>query len=113
MYPAIPSTARRVSSVLAVTVVARREVVPYSETLRVMDRKAAPVPSIHVVATGSVDVHIYKTRDGRLVRGANFLGPRGQGHPERGPMAFNGIFANQDARVVNFCHRGLAHGRRE
>ena len=60
----------------------------------------------HVVATGSVDVHIDKTRDGRLVRGANFLGPRGQGHPRARPDGLNGIFANQDARVVNFCHRG-------
>src|SRR5260370_22122179 len=59
-----------------------------------------------VVAAGSVDVYIYKTRDCRLVRGANFLRSRGQGHPRARPDGLNGIFANQDAVVVNFCRRG-------
>ena len=68
-----------------------------AQEVRATDKTAIP---------GFIDVHIYKTRDGRLVRGANFLRPRGQGHPRARPDGLNGIFANQDARVVNLCHRG-------
>src|SRR5260370_3615873 len=64
------------------------------------------VSALHdVVAAGAMDMHVNKSGNGCLVGRANFLRPGGQSHPRARPHGLNHAFANQDARIVNFCCR--------
>ena len=58
-----------------------------------------------VVAAGAVDVHVEEAGDGGLVGGANFLRSRGQAHSRARADGFDHVFANQDARIVDFRRR--------
>jgi len=91
--------------VLAVTVVATRGRGAIFRDLA-SDGAQRGVRSLHgVVAASSVDVHVYKP--GWLsCRLREFPAPRRARSFRARPYCLNGIFANQDARVVNFCHRG-------
>src|SRR5882762_2706550 len=65
------------------------------------------VSSFHdVVAASTVDVHVNETRNGRLVRSANFLRSRGPGHSRAWSDGLYDVIANQDPRIRYFCHRG-------
>jgi len=73
--------------VLAVTVVATRDVVPYAETLRVMERKRG-VSSFHdVVAAAPWMCTSMKPGTAVLSVARISCAPAGRAIPERGPMA--------------------------
>src|SRR5260370_5136333 len=62
--------------------------------------------SLHdIVAAGPVDMQIDEAGNGGLVGCENFLGPCWQGHARPRPDSLDGIFANQDPRLVDFSPR--------
>src|SRR6266478_5699888 len=71
------------------------------------DRAKRGASSFHdVVAASAVNVYIDESRNGRLVRGANFLRSRRQGHSRAWPDGLNGVITNQDPRIGYLCCRG-------
>src|SRR4029077_5086267 len=71
------------------------------------DRAKRGASSFHdVVAASAMNVHINESRNGRLVRSANFLRSRRQGHSRTWPDGLNGVIANQDPRIVYLYCRG-------
>ena len=102
MYRAIPSTLRQVSSGLAVTVVATKEVVPWRATVRATAVIASLLAFHHVMAAGAVNMHVYKSRDGGLFALLRLPGrPRASSSLARADH-FDLAVADQDSRVWNF-----------
>src|SRR5882762_7282871 len=68
------------------------------------DRAKRGFGSFHdVVAASTVDMHVNEARNGRLVRSANFLRSRGQGHSRAWSDGLYDVIANQDSRIVYLC----------
>src|SRR5260370_25485535 len=70
------------------------------------------VSSFHeVVAASSVDVDVGEAGNGGFVGCAGFLRTCGKCHARAWADGLHGVFANQNARVVDFCCRSESTAR--